>query len=91
MLTNKHTNYTDSYFSKLVATKEDYIYDFPTVSAVYEVSNEFRMPLTAKSILTNIYNDWKNQGLFNVNHVASHPQLFYDYIRKLNCYPPKFN
>ena len=87
MLINKYANYTDSYFSKLVPTKDDYIYDFPTISSVYEVASQFRMNLTAKSILTNIYNDWKNQGLFNVNHVANHPHLFYDYIRKLNCYP----
>lgn len=86
----KYVNYTDSYFSTLVTARDDYIYDFPTVHTVYALSKEYNMPLVARAILMNIYNDWKHQGLFNVKHVSAYPQIFYDYIKKLNCYNIKF-
>lgn len=87
-LLNQHHNYLDDEFSKLLhnfnnTCNINYIYE---INNIYLVAKQYELNYVLDSLYKNIYYNWKNENQFNVNHLYSYPNLFYDFIKQMNCY-----
>lgn len=87
MILNKYANQTESMFANAfgdVRYSDEYN-NVDLVSNLYDIALKYNFHNLQTNILNNIYSNWKHQGLFTQNHLVTHPNLFYDYIRFLNC------
>lgn len=52
---------------------------------IYPKIKQLELPVAQDAFLNKIYTDWRKQAMFNVTFIKHYPELFYDYVKKLDC------
>lgn len=83
----KHTDAIDKTFADVFLNMSltNQCPSIPLVANIYSIATEHNFNILKTNILKNIYTNWKPHNLFNRTDLVAYPDMFYDYIRYLNC------